>query len=110
MEGEAACKCEDAGQLTRNTVRITASGKERHYIGYALGLFQRGELGFRLTLLPAFFPCALLTHKGVWRRSGKHCSAVGHGLGHQQVHRSRRDTQAARRRPAPVEPHTVRPS
>jgi hypothetical protein len=42
MEGGAACKCEDAGQQTRNTVRITTPGKERHYIGHALGLFQRG--------------------------------------------------------------------
>ena len=40
---EAAHTRPDGGDAPESVIRITAAGKERHYISYATGLLDRGE-------------------------------------------------------------------
>ncbi len=52
---EAAHTRPDGGNAPESVIRITAAGKERHYISYATGLLDRGE---RLKARRAPRPCA----------------------------------------------------
>ena len=50
---DAAANQRDEPELPDNTIRITVSGKERHYIGYATSLVQEKGDGSNVLELPS---------------------------------------------------------
>ena len=85
--GEAAhTRPEEGGDAPESVVRITAAGKERHYISYATGLLlDRGErLTAGLSAASARAWTRLRVHRCV-RAAGSHTGRASGAAGHSTV-------------------------